>query len=83
MSNLTSVARDRLAKKAKAAENGTAYIEQAGKPGKSDKSASAEKQKRLNVDIPEGLHKALKQKALDDGVNVRALIIKSINELLK
>lgn len=76
MSNLTSVAKDRLAKKAQAAERAKDHINSA------DASARAP-QKRLNVEIPEDLHKALKRKALDDDTNVRELVIKALKDALR
>lgn len=75
MSNLTSVAKDRLAKKAKAAEAAKGHIDSA------DKSARPT-QKRLNVEIPEDLHKSLKRKALDDDTNVRELVIRALKDAL-
>lgn len=78
MSNLTSVSAERLAKKAKAAEQAKSHIDAA------DAASTAEiKQKRLNVNIPEELHKKLKQAALDRDTSIRDLVIQGIEELIK
>ena len=78
MSNLTSVSKERLAKKAQAAEQAKGHINAAD-------SVSTEevKQKRLNVDIPENLHKRLKQVALDRDTSIRDLVIKGIDQIIK
>ena len=78
MSNLTSVSKERLAKKAQAAEQAKGHINAAD-------SVSTEevKQKRLNVDIPEDLHKRLKQVALDRDTSIRDLVIKGIDQIIK
>jgi len=52
-------------------------------PKPNAKKEPQEPQKRLNVDVPERLHKALKRKALDDDTNVRALVVGALEELLK
>ena len=78
MSNLTSVTKERLAKKAQAAEKAKNHIDAA------DSVAVNEvKQKRLNVDIPEDLHKKLKQVALDRDTSIRDLVIKGIDQIIK
>jgi predicted HicB family RNase H-like nuclease len=82
MSNLTS-----LTKKQKAAESASSFIEEADKEsrGSDDTAASesGEKGKRLNVEIPPGLHKQLKQAALDRDCSVRNLVIEGIELVIK
>lgn len=78
MSNLTSVTKERLAKKAQAAEQAKGHINAA------DAAVTEEvKQKRLNVNIPEELHKKLKQAALDRDSSIRDLVIQGIEDLIK
>lgn len=78
MSNLTSVTKERLAKKAQAAEQAKGHINAA------DAAVPEEvKQKRLNVNIPEELHKKLKQAALDRDTSIRDLVIQGIEDLIK
>lgn len=78
MSNLTSVTKERLAKKAQAAEQAKGHINAA------DTAVTEEvKQKRLNVNIPEELHKKLKQAALDRDTSIRDLVIQGIEDLIK
>lgn len=36
--------------------------------------------KRLNVDIPESMHKALKRKALDEDTTVKKLVVAALKE---
>lgn len=78
MSNLTSVSKERLAKKAQAAEQAKKHINSADSV-----SADEVKQKRLNVDIPDELHKALKQAALDRDTSVKEIVIQGIKEMIK
>jgi predicted DNA binding CopG/RHH family protein len=40
----------------------------------------AEKMKRLTLDIPEGLHKAVKRKALDEGMTMAELLRSLLEE---
>lgn len=78
MSNLTSVSKERLAKKAQAAEQAKDHINAA------DAAVTEEvKQKRLNVNIPEELHKKLKQAALDRDTSVKEIVIQGIKEMIK
>ena len=78
MSNLTSVTKERLAKKAQAAEQAKGHINAADLA-----SVEEVKQKRLNVDIPEDLHKRLKQVALDRDTSVKEIVIQGIKEMIK
>lgn len=78
MSNITSVSKERLAKKAQAAEQAKGHINAA------DAAVTEEvKQKRLNVNIPEELHKKLKQAALDRDTSVKEIVIQGIKEMIK
>jgi predicted HicB family RNase H-like nuclease len=90
MSNLTSVAKDRLEKKAKAAEAAKGHIESADQPEppKEPEKEEPEKeerppQKRLNVEIPEDLHKAVRRQAVDEDTNIREWVIKALKGALK
>jgi hypothetical protein len=48
--------------------------------GKEKLETPAEPLKRLTLDIPESLHKALKKKAAEDGCTMRELALKWIEE---
>jgi hypothetical protein len=43
----------------------------------------AERIARLNIDLPESLHKQLKREALDRGVNLRTLVISMLERGLQ
>lgn len=46
------------------------------------KTASAEAGKRLNIQISESLHASIKIAAAQNGVTMRELVIKAVNEFL-
>ena len=62
----------------KAAKN---FIEAAEKQSENAKNDSLTK--RLNVEIPLELHRELKIKAAEEGCQIKDLVIKGINEILK
>jgi predicted HicB family RNase H-like nuclease len=75
VSNLKS-----LTKKKKAAESASDFINEADQA--SQKTPKKNKEKRLNVEIPEDLHKQLKRAALDQDCSVRELVIQGIEKVL-
>ena len=75
MSNLSSVASERLAKKAKAAESAQQHINSADT---AQVAGASEELQRLNVDIPKRLHRALKQRAVNDDTNIREQVIAAL-----
>jgi predicted DNA binding CopG/RHH family protein len=41
-----------------------------GSPGEGEGSCSRAKMKRLTLDLPEGLHRAIKRRAVEEGVTM-------------
>lgn len=48
--------------------------------GKETFEEPSEPVKRMTLDVPASLHKALKRKAVDDGVTMRELVIQWVRE---
>ena len=91
MGNPSSLSRlaktnDRHADKAEGASGMSDWINEPGNqetsepepPETSEPDPQEEPLKRLNVDIPESLHKALKRKALDEDATVKSLVISAL-----
>jgi predicted HicB family RNase H-like nuclease len=75
-SSLSGLAKtnDRHAEKAEGASGMSDWINEPGGPQTRKPDGEAQPLRRLNVDIPESLHKALKRKALDEDTTVRELV---------
>jgi len=91
-SSLAGLARknDRNADKAEGASGMSAWINELDNQESSEpdneKTNGPDNQghplKRLNVDVPEWLHKALKRKALDDDTTVKHLVVSALEEAI-
>jgi hypothetical protein len=96
MGNPSSLSRlaktnDRHADKAEGASVMSDWINEPGTPdpetpetsGPNDQDETDDQDeplKRLNVDIPESMHKALKRKALDEDTTVKQLVVAALKE---
>lgn len=74
-SNLSALARNQA--KAKGADTMKDWVNEAD-----TQKPQEEPRKRLNVDVPESLHRALKQKALEQDTSVRDLVVRALREVV-
>ena len=47
------------------------------------KEATAEPDKRLNIQVPQSLHSSIKMYAAEKGISIQELVIGAVNEAMK
>jgi predicted HicB family RNase H-like nuclease len=80
-SKLTGLARK--TDKSKAVEQAADWINEADTPARSHQGKGETRGRRLNVEIPEDLHRKLKHRAADEDCSVRELVIDALQQKLK